>query len=265
MEVPAAGMGASAPDRAVGNPPVPAANVPAARPATAAGDSVAALLSELSHSDLTSLLQIVDRPLPALDEASAGELLRSAAGAVAGNHPSRALDLVRQFAALDPVRAEGLASAPSFTPIRADVEQLFAQLSSTARLHAEGRLSDASRTLESGILKNLSADLKPEVLIQVASSLMAIGGLSNYMRSAAVSTAILDQARWLPSADTGPAALPQTDDSGRQGHLPLVVWLAAGLVGIALCWWLKEDDLTLVCGVWAGLGILFMFRRGRRR
>jgi hypothetical protein len=46
---------------------------------------------------------------------------------------------------------------------------------------------------------------------------------------------------------------------------PISLWIAMGIAGAALCWWLKDDYLPVVCGVWAGILVLLMFARSRLR
>ena len=78
MEVPAAGMGASGPDKAMANPAALPANLPPPSwSAPVAGDSVAALLAELSQSDLAAILRIVENSQPMADDARVAELLGS--------------------------------------------------------------------------------------------------------------------------------------------------------------------------------------------
>ena len=117
--MPAAGMGASGPDKAMANPAALPANLPP----------------------------------PSWGAPLAGD----AADAAAGRDIGRLLDLVRQVANLDPVRAEALAASPAFASHRTQVEQLLAQLTAAAKLHAEGRLANATQMVETGTLRDKSA------------------------------------------------------------------------------------------------------------
>jgi hypothetical protein len=269
MEVPAAGMGTSGPERAPANSGIALpANVPSAagQTARAAGDSVAALLRELSQADLTRLLEIVEG-LPRSDvKAQVEELLRAATEAVAAQDPSRALDQVRQLAVLDPARAETLASSPGMASIRPELEQLLSQLTVAAKLRAEGRLSDATQRLETAIVKDTAAgDVRPEILLQVATGLIAAGGLANYVRSEAVSTALIDQCRWAPAEHTEPAIVNRAG-AGWYVSLQLLLsaWVALGVASAVLCWWLRSDYLTTICLTWAGGLILLLVVRALR-
>jgi hypothetical protein len=265
MEVPAAGMGSSGLERALSNPGVvPPANLPAAmgRAAPVTGDSVAALLGELSQSDLTRLLEIVEAlPRPGGD-ARLGELLRGAAEAAAAQNTGRAIDLLRQFARLDPARAETLVSAPQLESIRAGVEELLGQLTATARLHAEGRLAEAVQKFETAPVKEAFAgEVRPEVYLLVATRLMEAGGLANYVRSAAVSEASIDQCRWAPALHAEPAIAPPPRDWRVSLRLLIWAWIALGISGVVISWWLRSDYLPAVCGVWAGGLVVWIFVR----
>jgi len=273
MQVPPAGMGPSGADRsAAARDIVPPASLAAAaaRTAPVTGDSVNALLSELSKADLTRLLEIVES-LPGSGEAAqVRELLRSAAEAVAEQNPGRALDRLKHLAILDPARAESLASEPSLASIRPGVEQLLSQLTGAARLHAEGRLAEAAKMLDAASLKDISArEVRPEIFVQVASRLIEAGGLANYVRSAAVSDVLIDPNRWAPTLPLEPVPVNQPDVDWRVPlRMLLSAWFAIGIASAGLCWWLQYDHPSIVGGGWAGgLFVLLLagaWRRMRR-
>ena len=231
-----------------------------------AGDSVAAFLGELSQSDLTRLLEIVEATPRSTGDARAGELLRAAGEAVATQNTGRALDLLRQLASLDPALAETLASAPALQSIRPGVEQLLSQLTAAARLHAEGRLAEATQKLETATVKDASAgEVRPELFLLAATRLMEAGGLANYVRSAAASEASMDQSRWAPALHAEPAINRAAGDW--RVSLPVLIWawFALGMAGAGFCWWLRYDYLPMVCGVWAGGLAVLIFARVWRR
>jgi hypothetical protein len=218
---------------------------------------VAALLRDLSDADMARLLEIVeDAPSPAR-EAQVQELLQAAVAAAAGHNAAGALDQLRQLAALDPSRAETLASEPAMASLRPVLEQLLSQLTGAARLHAEGRLGEASRLLETAAAKDLAArEIRPEAFLLVASRLMDVGGLANYVRSAAVSGVLIDACRWAPV----PVWEPEPGRQAARELRPLLrflflAWLALGMVGASVCWWLQYDRLQVVLEVW-GAGLL---------
>jgi hypothetical protein len=259
-------MGASGPERATANPVNLSANLPPTlgHSAPLAGDSVTALLGELSQSDLTRILRILDLPLQVADIARADGLLRAAADAVTAQNTGHTLDLLRQFAGLDPARAETLPSNPSFAAIRPNLDQLLSQLGATARLHAENRLADATQKLEMSIVKSVD-EVRPEISLLVAANLIEAGGLCNYVRSAALSAALLDQLHWAPAQAFEPA-VPNPPNAGwRYGwQLLISIWIAFGIITIGLCWWLREDYLPIVCGIWAlALAVVFLARHWR--
>jgi hypothetical protein len=271
MEVPPAGMEALNPDRAVANAggaqPAKLSAVDAAAPM--ASDSVAALLAELSQSDLSRLLQIVKATPQAGDQNRVEELLQAAVETAANRNVGGALDFLRQVAALDPARAESFASVPALASMRAALEQWLNRLTAGARLQAEGRLAEATQKLETASFKD-AADIqvKPEILLHVAACLIQAGGLANYVQSASVSEALLEQCRWAPAEHS---AMPPANRGEPGWHAPawlMAVWFASGFAGAALCWWLRDDWLPIVCGAWAGglvvLMAIFAWRRPRR-
>jgi hypothetical protein len=130
-----------------------------------------------------------------------------------------------------------------------------------ARQHAEGRLAEATQKLEIGSLK-YNGEVRPEVFLLVAGKLLEGGGLGNYVRSAAVSTALLDQGRWVPSYCPEPVPI-RPASAGWHASLQLVIslWISLGTAAIGLCWWLRDDYLPMVLLVWAiGLTLLVFAR-----
>jgi len=264
MQVPAAGMGASGPDKATANPVALPANLPSpgsSPPVTA--DSVAALLGEFSQADLTAILRVVESSQPLADDAKVAELLRAAGDAAAARDIGRLLDLVRQVANLDALRAEALASAPAFAPYRAQVEQLLAQLTAAAKLHAEGRLANATQFVETGTLRDKSAgEVRPEVFLLLSNKFIEAGGLANYVRSSALSTALLDRFPWAPAPPPDAVAIVRTTDgTGVAVRWVIAVWIACGVAGMGLCWWLRADYLPIVSSAWAVILVLLIVAR----
>jgi hypothetical protein len=255
-------MGASGPDKATVNPVAPPAILPSPglNPPLAA-DTVAALLGELSQSDLTALLHIIQDP--SADDGKVAELLRAAGDAAAGREIGRVLDLVRQAANLDPLRAEAVLSAPAFAPYRAQVEQLLVQLTAAAKLHAEGRLANATQMVEAGTLRDKSAgEVRPEVFLLLANKLIEAGGLANYVRSSALSTALLDRFPWVPAPPPEAAAIVQTQGgTGVAVRWVIALWIAIGVAGMGFCWWLRADYLPVVCSAWAAILVLLIVAR----
>lgn len=258
MEVPAAGMGASGPDKATANPTALTANPPLpGRNLPVAADSVAALLGELSQSDLTAILRLIEGP--AADGARVAELLRAAGDAAAGGNIGRLLDSIRQLANLDPVRAEALGVEPAFASYRTQVEHLLSQISAAAKLDAEGKLANATQLVETGSIRDKSAvEVSPEVSLLLASKFIEAGGLANYTRSSAISASLLDPFPWVP-------APPETVAVARPAGVSLrwvaVGWFAIGAAGAAFCGWLRADYLPAVCIGWAAVLVVLMLAR----
>jgi hypothetical protein len=255
MQVPPAGMGAFGPDRAEANagivPPISVPSAGGAQPV--AGDSVAALLAEISPSDLTLLLEILQAPG---DQARIAQLLRATEDAAATRDTGGAMDLFRQLANSDPARAESLALLPSLASIRPEIEQWLTQFTAAAKVRAEGRLAEADQKVETSTrLDNSASQTRPEILLLAATGLMDAGGLANYVRSAAVSEVLLDPSRWVPAEQPAPAVV--NGQSADWLGPALAAWLAVGFASAILSWWLQDDWLPVICGAWAG-GLVVM-------
>lgn len=264
--MPATGMGPSGLERAISNPaaaPPPSLQPSAGPTEPVTGDSVAAQLNELSQSGLTRLLEILNRPRSG-DDARVDQLLRTAEEAVAARNTGGALDLLRQVASLDPARAETTLSAPELASIRANWEQLLNQLSATAKLHAGSRLTEATQSLEMAAVKETCpGEVRPEILLAVAARLIEAGGLANYVRSTAVSEAVIDRSRWAPAE---PAVDIRQAAGGRaKVPLPIAAWLVLGSASAALCWWVREEYLPAVCGVWVAVLVVLIVARAWQR
>ena len=262
MEVPATGIGTSGPDKTLANPAALPVHLPSlGQNPPVAADSVAALLGDLSHSDLTAIMRMIEGP--SADGPAVSELLRAAVEAAAEPNIGRVLDLVRQVANLDPVRAEALASDPAFASQRTQVEQLLAHLTVAAKLHAEGKLANAAQIVESGTPADKSAaEVRPEVILLFAAKFIEAGGLANHVRSSALSTALLEQFPWVPAAPDAVAIVRPRGGTGVSLRWLVTMWIAVGAAAVALSWWLRADYLPVVCTAWAAvLALLIVARR----
>lgn len=263
MEVPAAGMGASGPDRASAPSLMPPVQVPSAiaRNAALSGDTVATLLSELSQANLTRLLAIVESPRPIADTAQIDDLLHAVRESVTSRDTERALDLLRQVVTLSPERAETLSADLDLAAIRPALEQLLSQVTAAARLRAEGRLLEAAQKVE--LMKvGYKEEIKPEIFLSLAEKLIIAGGLPNCIRSEAVSAALLDPALWVPA--TVPQFAPDQPlwNAWRVTlRLVIVLWVSLGAAAIALCWWLRVEYLATIALIWAAGTLLLLVVR----
>lgn len=265
--MPPAGMGASGLDRSSAAPVVPPAPVSPAfgRAPALSPDTIATLLSELSQADLTRLLEIAEAPLRSADTAQIDELLHAVGESVATRDLSRALELLQKVVTLSPERAETLPGHPALAGIRPALEQLLSQVTAVARLRAEGRLLEAQKTDLTRVTDK--EEIKSEIFLCLAEKLIAAGGLPNYIRSEAVSLALLDPARWAPATVAEIAPQPPAVNGW---HLSLrllaTLWVSLGLAAIALCWWLGVEYLGAVLTLWiAGTLVLLLVRWFRNR
>jgi DNA-directed RNA polymerase subunit F len=175
-------MGAQVPVRAAGDGVVPS------------GDTVAALLGQLSQPDVVRILDIIACPLPPESVARLGVLLGAAVSAAAAKRVEQALGHLTELAALDPQRGETLEAEPGLASIRPEVSQLLSRLASAARLNAEARLGQATELSQ-------AAGARPEAALLIAGRLLEAGGYANSARSAELSQALIDGyvARPLPT------------------------------------------------------------------
>ncbi len=225
-------------------------------------DSVSALLGELSQSDLTQLMKILDGVAAA--DPRAVELSRILSDAVAAQDPGRAIEAFRQLAHLDPERAEALLSAPGIASMRPVLESLMNHLTAAGKLHAESRLFEATGKLDSATFKD---GVKPEVFVTLATGLMDAGGLANYSRSAAISEALLAQALTSQSSVDAGRRIPASQ-TGLTTRSPFTrprrifgIWLGVGVLSILWCWWFRGDLLPIVSAVWVGGGIVLLLAK----
>jgi hypothetical protein len=267
MDVAAAGMGASGPDRAPAPSLTPAhLPPPTGRSAAFPVDTIATLLTELSQADLTRLLELVEAPLRTADPARIDELLHSVGESVASQNTERALDLLRQVVTLSPERAETLSAHLELVAIRPSLDQLLSQVTAAVRLRAEERLLEAAQKVEQTRV-GYNGEIKPEIFLYLAEKLIGVGGLPNYVRSEAVSLALLDPARWVPATvPQGAPDLQLWNEWRMTLRLVIVLWVSLGLAAIALCWWLRVEYLTPVALIWAaGTLVLLVVRAWRSR
>jgi hypothetical protein len=228
-------------------PPSPPALNGVAQPGS---DTVASLLQNLSQTEITALLNVIDRPESPAGAAHVHGLLRAATAAAAGGDGNRAMGHLAEFAALAPRQAEALGSQSSLRPIRGEVEHLLSQLSATARLDAEARLAEAATLLEPGGARKLVVrGIRAEILISIAGRLIEAGGYANSLRSAELSRMLIDQCRWapcpVPPGFEAPSRIPGVpeDKTPATGTAILIVlrralelWRRAPLLFLLLAW-----------------------------
>jgi hypothetical protein len=278
--------------------------VPAARSlgATAGGptpvgaDAVAGLLRELSASQITALLEVLEPILSPDRTTPLDPLVWAAVSATRSGDTSGALEKLAVLLSIDPRRAEGIASEPGLATIRGEVEALLARLTGDARLGAETRLREATEWLQApGAADRQIGDVKASTLLLCASQLTDAGGYANYIHSAGVSEMVLDRQRWAPAEAALPSskrvdvrmrvsgAVPRVRRGAmaeRLKHLwrraPLLVlllgWLALGLFGGSAAVVFRDDwpaaAVALFFEIWAlgflalvGLGFYMRVRR----
>lgn len=218
-------------------------------------DAVAGLLRELSASQITSLLEIIEPALSPERTTQLDQLVRAAVSATRDGDTSGALAKLAALVLLDPRRAEGLASAPALAPIRKEVEALLARLTAAARLGAETRLRGATEWLQApNVVDRQIENVKASTLLLLASQLIDAGRYANCIHSAEVSQMVLDRQRWAPAEVATPLSkrvdarigIPRATPWIRREAMvawlknlwrraPLLVlllgWLAVGLVG----------------------------------
>ncbi len=111
------------------------------------GDTITAILSELSDPEVVRFLELLEQPpLPEM-AARLDELIRASVSAVADGNVQQALAKLTEFAALNPRRAETLDAVPGLASIREEVGRLMFRMTSAAQLDAELRLGHATHLL----------------------------------------------------------------------------------------------------------------------
>ncbi len=213
MDIRGVGTGGMDPDLAGITRGLPVAKdlpMPAAGLARIGADVVAGLLRELSASQVTALLKIVEPALPPERNAQLDQLARAAVSATGDGDTSVALAKLATLVSLDPRRADGLASDPALAPILKEVEALLARLTGAARLGAEARLREATEWLRAPeVADRQIGNVKASTLLLLASRLVDAGGYANCIHSAKVSQMVLDERRWAPAEVATPLSMPE--------------------------------------------------------
>jgi hypothetical protein len=216
-------------------------------------DTVAGLLRELSASQITALLEIIEPVLSSERTVQLDRLLRAAVLAASDGDARGALEKLAVLLSLDPRRAEGLASEPGIAPLRKEVEALLARLTGEARLGAETLLREATERLQApGAADRQIQNVKASTLLLCASQLIDAGSYANFIHSARVSEMILDRQRWAPAE----AALPLSQRVDARPRVPrATLWVRRGAMTERLKnLWRRAPLLVLLLG-WLGLGL----------
>jgi hypothetical protein len=215
------------------------------------GDTITAMLGELSQPEVVRFLEIIERPLPPTSAARLEDLLGASVSAAAEGNVQQALVKLAEFAALDPRRAETLEREPGLASIRAEVGRLLFRLASAAQLDAELRLGQATHLLQATVQADGSKELagqaiRPEIAILIAGRLLEAGGYANCMRSAELSQMSINQYGWAPipapSPPANPTSIPIRSEQAslrlRNQWMPRIrrLWLRAPLLVLLLAW-----------------------------
>ncbi len=246
MDVTGVSSGAVGPDR----PPLArgAQLSPAAGAGAISVDAIGGMFRELSPSDLSNLLKVVEQALPAAPVAASEALLQNAGSALAAGHPGRALEHLRQLIAVDPQRGESLPSSPAFSSIRVQVEKLLSEVSGPAKLHAQSRLSEAARLGDQA--PSGQTELNVPVLLEVATQLIKAGGLSNYVRSAGVSEKVIESGCWAPGIKSETVSSPVMATSRVRFSSLTLLWLSLGAAVFAISWLVSWDGAATLLRIW---------------
>jgi len=243
---------------------------PTGIPVAIGADTVAGLLRELSASEMTWLLNIVDPVLPPEKITQLDQLVSEIVTAAHEGDVNEALAKLATFAALDPRQAEHLASEPSLAPIQKQAGELLVRLSATARVDAETRLQQAvQRVQEPGFAERPIDGIKPATLVLLAERLMDGGGYANWIHSAEISQMVTDPSLWAPP----PVMLERIDEQDKVAYISgtrprmalatLRLWSDATIAGVKKLW-RRAPLLALLLG-WlltgvAGAVVALLFR-----
>jgi hypothetical protein len=174
------------------------------------------VFQELSEAEMTALLNMIQRPESPQEAGRLDDLLRAAVAATAEGDGNRAMGPLAELAAASPRRAETLASLPSLSSIRGQVERLVGRLNAAAKVVAESQLAQAVKLMESSVAKELVVgEIRAENLIVVAGRLIDAGGYANSVWSAELSQLVIDPHLWVPNAVPLPLQIEDTVNRGR--------------------------------------------------
>jgi hypothetical protein len=238
----------------------------------ALGDTVAALLQDLSAADISRLIGLLGGRLPLQDSAPLQNLLHTFSSAAAAGDATRAVDALSQIVALDPARADLLRTSPVIEPVRASVDQYLDRHTMLVKLDAQGRLEQASQQAVPSASEKLSGwEMKPATIVTIANRIFDAGGLPNYVRAAELAQVVIDGSRWAPAVislpptaanpapvqllDAGARLRKMVGQAGSEGlpggqinEILRRLWLRAPLLIVLLAW--------LLLGITAGVGSL---------
>src|SRR5208283_4082570 len=87
------------------------------------------------------------------------------------------------------------------------------------------------------------------------------GGLANYVRSSAISTALAEQFPWVPAPPETVGIVRSAGGPGVSLRWVMLGWFAIGAGAVSLCWWLRADYLPVLCIGWAAVLVLLIVAR----
>jgi hypothetical protein len=211
------------------------------------GDTITAILRELSDPEVVRFLALLEQPPPPEMAARLEDLIRASVSAVAEGNVQQALAKLAELAALNPRRAETLDAVPGLASIREEVGRLLFRLTSAAQLDAELRFGHAThlfQAADSG--KHLAQEIKPEIAILIAGRLLEAGGYANSMRSTELSQMLINQYGFAPTVAplpiVGSRSIPIRATHASLGQrnqwIPRIrrLWQRAPLLVLLLVW-----------------------------
>lgn len=220
------------------------------------GDAFTSLLPGLSQAEFAALLQVFEQIDRVPDAARVEQLFAAAKDAVVQGNSDVAIAHLSEMAPMDPNRVPSLPDDPDLVSIRAEVTALVNDLTSTARLEAEGRLAEASKTLEGREASR--------ALVTASGRLYDAGGYVNWIRSSALSQLVLDQTLWAPAEVPVTSGAPKPRTVSQAGPVPadspsaVRLFRAAIFLGKASTerLWRRAPLLVLFLA-WLGVGVVF--------
>jgi hypothetical protein len=182
-----------------------------------AGDIFVSGLQELSEAEMTTLLNMIERPESPQQAGRLDDLLRAAVAATAEGDHNLAMGSLAEFALMSPRRAETLGSLPSLSSMRGPIEQLVRRLNVTAKGEAEAQLARAVKLMGSVDAKELVVrEFRAENLILMAGRLLDAGGYANFVWSAELSQLVVDPRLWAANAVPLPRQVNDADADDRR-------------------------------------------------
>lgn len=188
-------------------------------------DEIAGSLLNLANPEIGRLLNQMEQARLALDPAVLDALLRTVINAARSGDMPRAMAAISQMVAHDPERGPQLVrEAAALAPMRSEVNELLQKLASTAKSEAEHILARASAAVENAPRTSAAE------MLALAQRFLETGQHINFVRAAEMGQAIL---AFFPEHTPVDPRSPEESGARRRPVLSVLGWIALGLLLLA--------------------------------